>query len=323
MVRSASFTGRAKVLGAFAVSLSLSLAAFAASAVRAEESGTASPASEKTASVEAPARVLSAGGAVTEIVYALGAGERLIATDVTSLYPEEAKDLPKVGYFRQLAAEPIVAMDPDLLLVVEDAGPEDVLRQLKAAGMNIVTVPDETSPAGVLQKIGAVGAALGLQEEAKQLEAKTARRFEALETLIADAKDAPRVVILLSAGRGAPLAGGAESSADAMIKLAGGTNAFSEFENWKPVSAESLIAAAPDVIVVPSHVAEAMGGKDKVLEIAGVAETPAGRERRFVMMDSLLLLGFGPRTPEAAQKLARVLHPELAAKAAQLNSAEH
>lgn len=308
MVRSASISGRAKVLGAFAISLLLSLAAFTVSAVRAAESGMASPELSETE----PARIVALGGAVTEIVYALGAGSNVIAADITSLYPADARALPKVGYFRQIAAEPIIAMNPDMILAIDDAGPKDVLRQIEEAGLDVVMIADETSAEGVLDKVEAVGRALDRTQEAAALKTRIAAEFDVLADSVAKAESKPKVAVLLSAGKGAPMAGGSPSSAEGIVSLAGGTNAFQEFSDWKPVSAESLIAAAPDVIVVPDHVARAVGGAEGIAQMPGVAGTPAGREGRIVVLDSLLLLGFGPRTPEAARKLAAELHPELA-----------
>lgn len=312
MVRSVSIAGRAKVLGAFAISLLLSLAAFTVSAVRAAESGMASPAISEAE----PARIVALGGAVTEIIYALGAGGNVIAADITSLYPADARQLPKVGYFRQVAAEPIIAMNPGVILAIEDAGPKDVLRQIEEAGVKLVTIPDETSAEGVLEKVEAVGRALGRPAEAAALKDRIAAEFDVLAGVVAKAESKPKVAVLLSAGKGAPMAGGSPSSAEGIVSLAGGTNAFQEFSDWKPVSAESLIAAAPEVIVVPDHVARAVGGVEGIAQMPGVTGTPAGREARIVVLDSLLLLGFGPRTPEAARKLAAELHPELAGELA-------
>ncbi len=261
----------------------------------------------------APARVISIGGAVTEVVFALGAGDRVIAVDSTSRHPPIAEALPDVGYMRALAAEPIIALAPDLVLAVEDAGPAAVIDQLRAAGTRIVTVPDEPSPEGVRRKIAVVAAALGLEAEGRTLAARIDAELARLAHELAAVKRQPSVLFLLSVGNGgAPLAGGAETSAAGIVELAGGRNAVSAFTGYKPLSPEAAVAAAPDVVLVTERTLELLGGPEAVLARPEVALTPAGRRRRLIAMDGLLLLGFGPRTPQAARQLAAALHPAIA-----------
>jgi iron complex transport system substrate-binding protein len=88
-------------------------------------------------------RVVSIGGAVTEVVAALGAADRLVAIDSTSRYPASLRGLPDIGYMRHLAAEPILALEPTLILAVADSGPVTALAQLKASGVPLVIVPDD------------------------------------------------------------------------------------------------------------------------------------------------------------------------------------
>ena len=130
-----------------------------------------------------------------------------------------------------------------------------------------------------------------------------------VENALAALPDTPSVVFLISVGRGAPMAAGAGTSADAMIALAHARNAVEGFEGYKPLSAEAAIGLAPEAVVLPDHVVAAAGSAGKAVEIAGLAGTPAGRDGRIVVMDGLKLLGFGPRTPEAVAELARGLHP--------------
>jgi iron complex transport system substrate-binding protein len=253
--------------------------------------------------------IVSIGGDVTEIVYALGAGDRVIAVDITSRHPKVARDLPQVGYMRQLSAEPILSLSPKLILAIADSGPPPVLDQLKAAGACLVLVPDDHSTPGVIKKVDAVAAALGRQAEGKALQAKLAADFAALQSTVAGFKDQPRVLFLFSVGEGAPMVGGRDTSADSIIQLAGGRNAITEFSEFKPVSSEGLIAAKPDVLLVTELTLEKLGGLEGLLRRTDVAQTPAGRHKRIVAMESLLLLGFGPRAPQAIRDLAAALHP--------------
>lgn len=261
-------------------------------------------------------RVVSIGGSITEIVYALGAQDRLVAVDSTSRHPAEARDHPNVGYMRQLSAEPLLALDPGLLLAIEDTGPAHVLDQLRAAGTRLVMVPDDPSPQGVLEKIEVVAEALGLEGRGRQLVARLELEFAELDAHLAATDRAPKVLFLLSVGSGVPLAAGRDTSAAGIVELAGGTNAVTVFEGFKPLSPEAAVAAAPEILLVTKRTLGLLGGPDKLLARPELAATPAGHARRFVEMDGLLLLGFGPRTPQAIRELAAALHPELSLRSA-------
>ena len=272
------------------------------------------------AALAAPARsdagpaatgVVSVGGAITEIVYALGAEDRVIAVDSTSRYPPQARDHPNVGYMRQLSAEAILALEPGLVLAEADAGPPAALDQLRAAGVPLVVVPDHPSTGGVLEKVTAVARALGLESRGNELSALLEQEFEELQDRLAPVDNRPSVLFLLSVGRGAPLAGGRGTSADGIIALAGGRNAVAALDGYKPLSPEAAAGAAPEVVLVTERTLRLLGGAAALLERPEIAVTPAGRSARLVVMDGLLLLGFGPRTPEAIRRLAVALHPGL------------
>ena len=263
------------------------------------------------ATAQTAPRIVSIGGSVTEFVYALEAGDLLIAVDATSRHPPEATAKPNVGYMRALSAEPILSLEPTLVLAVADAGPRATLEQLRAAGVHLVTVPDDPSPAGIVEKARAVAAALEAPERGEALAVRLADALHAARESTAHINHRPRVLFLLSVGRGAPLAAGRSTSAQAMIELAGGINAISEFEGYKPISPEAFAIAAPDHVLVTERTLERMGGESGVLAVPGLAITPAGQARRLIAMDGLLLLGFGPRTPQAVAQLVSLLHPEL------------
>jgi iron complex transport system substrate-binding protein len=263
-----------------------------------------------TAYAETPHRVVSVGGAVTEIVYALGAEDRLVAVDATSTHPPAADDLPDVGYMRRLAAEPILALDPDLLLLVEDAGPPEVIAQLHGTGVPIVMVPDSPSIDGVLEKVRRVANALDMVGAGETLASEIQAAHDGVAVRLEGVNDRPRVLFLMAMGSGAPLAAGAETSAAAIIAMAGGRITPDDVTGFKPLSPEALVKAAPDVIVVPDRSLEALGGAEAILSRPDLATTPAARDGRLVTMDALMLLGFGPRTPDAMATLAKALHPE-------------
>ncbi len=253
-------------------------------------------------------RVVSIGGDVTEIVYALGQGSRLTGVDQTSMYPKETSALPQVGYMRNLSAEGILSLKPTLVLAAAQAGPPAVLDQLKDAKVKLVLIPGDESIAGVLTKVDAVAAALGVPEKAAPLKASIEKRVAAVDAALKSVTTKTKTMFLLAQGPGGAMAAGTGTAADSIIGLARGSNVAGAFEGYKPLTAESAVALAPEVIIVAEHAVAMLGGLDKLKARPEIAITPAGRNKRIVVMDALLLLGFGPRTPDAIAALARVLH---------------
>jgi len=257
-------------------------------------------------------RLVVVGGALTEIVYALGAEASLVAVDTTSQYPPDAlKRLPNVGYMRALSAEGVLSLKPTLILADGDAGPPTALAQLKNAGAALVLLRKNPTPAGVVYKLRAVARVFGREAEGEKRAAAFEADMAALAAAIAKAGRRPKAVFLLSASRGL-LAAGQDTAADHMIALAGGVNAIQGYTGYKPLSGEAVIAGKPDVILATEHGLAQLGGAERLLERAELAATPAGREKRVVALDALLVLGFGPRTPLGIRFLAEKLHPGLA-----------
>lgn len=255
-------------------------------------------------------RIVSVGGSTTEIVYALGAGDMLVGVDSTSIYPREADALPDVGYVRQLAAEGLLSLRPDLILAGSEAGPASALEQAAQAGVEIVKLKDGFAPADVYAHIETVGTALSRQAEAAALIDTLKRDMEAVLGEVETLDRHPRVLFLLQAGRGPMLVSGKNTAVDAAIKLAGGVNAVSAFEGFRPFSPEAAAEAEPDYILLTEQTVEALGGKEKVLADPALILTPAARAGRLVTMDALYLAGFGPRLAHAIRDLAAQIHPE-------------
>ncbi len=294
--------------------LAVSMAVSVSEAGEAKAQSSVVDATGKQVVVEGNASLVSVGGSVTEIVYALGLADRVLAVDSTSLYPNAATNLPNVGYMRRLAAEPILAMAPSLVLAVEDSGPPAVLDQLREAGLQVVVVPDEPTPQGISEKIELISGALGVSDKGRVLSRQVEEELQDLRKAVMATGQRPRILFLLSIGNGgAPLAAGRETSAASIIELAGGVNAIDAFQGYKALSPEALVEAAPDVLLVTRRSLGLLGGADGLLQVPEISETPAGREGRIVAMDGLLLLGFGPRTPQAIAELAEALHPDFIA----------
>jgi len=262
-----------------------------------------------TASAEPAERIVSVGGDVTEILYAIGAGERIIAVDTTSRYPAEATALPNVGYMRRLSAEPILALAPDHIIAVADAGPKDAITILRRAGVRFTEIPDEPTVEGALAKIHAVAVATGQTERGTALAEDTASRVQAALASVPKDQPKPRALFLLSVGRGALMAGGRDSSADAMIKLAGGENIATGFSGYKPFEPEAMLALNPEIIIVTKRTMTALGGVEQMRAQPQFATTKAAATGRIVAFDGALLLGFGARLASAIEMLTAAFYP--------------
>ena len=186
--------------------------------------------------------------------------------------------------------------------------PPDVLEQLEAAGVAIERLPSEHTLEAVTERVTRLAARFGQEEEGVALVEQIEAEMVDARSLADNAGPAPRAIFLLGTGAGSAMAAGRDTAADAMLRFAGAENLFDDIEGYKPVSAESMIAAAPDTIVVVAH-----GGSTPedivadALKVPGVDATPAGRTRHVVAADALRLLGFGPRIGEAARDLAERL----------------
>jgi iron complex transport system substrate-binding protein len=253
-------------------------------------------------------RIVSIGGPVTEIVFALGHGDRVVAVDTSSVYPAAVTSLPQVGYQRTLSAEAVLAVSPDLVIASADAGPPAALDQIRAAGVRIEIIPAASTVEQAAARIEAVGGVL--HEPARASRAAAQLRVDASaarKRCCAGEHRVSKAVLVYARGAGTVLLAGTGTPAAAMLELAGARNAVTGFAGFKPISAEALVAAAPEAIVIPARGLASIGGETGLLALPGVADTPAGRAHRIVAVDDLLLLGFGPRLPAAIDELARGL----------------
>jgi iron complex transport system substrate-binding protein len=255
-------------------------------------------------------RIVAIGGTVTEIIYALGEGGRVVAVDTTSLYPPEATSKPNIGYVRQVSAEGVLSQKPDLIIAESGAGPVDAITILKQSGLAYVSIPSPPDAKAIPDKIRAVGQAIGRSEKAEALAKSVEASLKAVEDKVASGTGPKKKVLFaLSLANGRVMAAGSESSADAMIRLAGGENAVSSVSGYKPLTDEAVIAAAPDVVLVMSGGSQHLTA-EKAFALPALAATPAGRNNAFVTMDGLYLLGLGPRAADAARDLHALLYPE-------------
>ncbi|PID42650.1 MAG: hemin ABC transporter substrate-binding protein [Proteobacteria bacterium] len=260
-------------------------------------------------------RIISIGGSVTEIVYALGQEGRLVARDTTSTYPAAANNLPNVGYMRRLSPEGVLSVTPDMIIAEAGSGPQETIDVLRQASVNYVEIPDGFDRDAVKTKIIAVAEALGLPKEGAELANRVDAKLAAAEKQAAGHKGKPkRVLFILSTRGGRIMASGRNTAADGIIRMAGGVNAVGDFEGYKSVTDEAIIAAAPEVILMMSR-SGAEGSShsqanEELFALPAISTTPAAKARKVIRIDGLLLLGFGPRTADAITALSEALYGE-------------
>jgi len=247
----------------------------------------------------APERVVTLGGSVTEIAFALDRGDRIVADDLSSLYPEAATRLPRVGYYRATPVEGVVAMQPDMVLASEQAGPPQAIQKLAELGVNLQVVSDQPTIESLFRRIEQVAGALDARSAGAQLSASLRRDLDRIQAQ----PRSGRPTLLMVNRTGASQGAGSGTAADEVLRLAGLTNVLSGQQGYKPLSPEAMTALAPELIVITTSSLDALGGMDKLLQVPGVIGTPAARAGRIVVMDDLLVLGLGPRLPQALRQL--------------------
>ncbi|MFA7445439.1 MAG: ABC transporter substrate-binding protein [Flavobacteriaceae bacterium] len=250
-----------------------------------------------------PQRIISLNGAITEIVCALGHQDKLVGVDVTSTYPKDVKTKAKdLGHVRSVSVENIIALKPQLVLATQtDLSPE-LVNRLKQAKIDVVTFNHDFSVEGVKKLIEQVAGALA-EGGYKKLFTKIDTDFAKVRNL----KNKPKVLFIYARGAGTLMVAGKNTPMEKIIALAGGVNAVNDFEDFKPLTPESLLQADPDYILLFTSGLQSLGGVNGILDVNGISKTRAGKNKKIIAMDGQLLSGFGPRVGEAAQELNQLL----------------
>lgn len=262
-------------------------------------------------------RIVSLNGDLTEIIFALGLGDSVVAVDVTTTYPADAAALndagKTVGFGQQLSAEAVLAFDPTLVIGDGQIAPPEAIEQLREAGVPVLILGSHTSLDGVRTKIIQVSQILDVQDAGRELADSVTAEIDAARALVEDDDTDPKVAFVYVRGPQTVFIFGAAMPTQAMIEGAGAidvgaaTGAFGP----APLTPEAIVAAAPEVIILPQAGLQALGGIDAFLELPGISETPAGQNQNLLAYEEGYFFGLGPRTGQALAELISDLYPDL------------
>ncbi|AIV36803.1 MULTISPECIES: heme/hemin ABC transporter substrate-binding protein [Streptomyces] len=262
--------------------------------------------------VKGAERVVPLSGSLSEIVFTLGLGGRVVARDVTATF-EQAARLPVVTRGHDVSAESVLSLKPDLVLAETTTGPREAVDQIRAAGVPVVFVEAAKGLDDVGPRIRAVAGALGVPAAGKELTRRSEQRIEAVRAEVPHGEK-PRVAFLYLRGSASVyLIGGEDSGAGSLIEAAGAVDAGAASglgKDFTAITSEALVKAAPDAILVMSKGLESVGGVDGLVRIPGVAQTPAGMDRRVVSVEDGVLLNYGPRTDQVLESVVTQLYGE-------------
>jgi iron complex transport system substrate-binding protein len=247
-------------------------------------------------------RIVSANGTLSEILVGLGLEKQIVGVDVTSTFPASLEKLPKIGHNRSIAAEGILALNPDVIIYTDQSMlSPTVIKQLNSSGKKVVAFKHEYSKDGAIKLIREVGAYFNANAEAE----KMVRALQVDLAKIPVSVNPKKLLFIYARGTGTLMVSGTGTSIDKMFQLTGHKNAVTGFSDFKPLTAESLITANPDVLVLFSSGLQSLEGMDGLLRVPGIANTNAGRNKKIISMDGQFLTGFGPRLGKAAFELSQ------------------
>lgn len=255
-------------------------------------------------------RIIPVDGDLAETVFALGLGDRVVATDLSATYPPEADALPQIGYQRALSAEPIAAFEPTVVLATDLAGPPEALDDLRRLGIPVVVITPPPTVDGSIDKVRRVAEALGVPERGEALAAQMRSEIDAATARAATFADHPKVATLYLRGTQAQLVFGAGSGSDSVVAAAGGIDVGTLLgvDDYAELTTESILQAAPDVILVSTTGLESVGGLAGLGDLAGLSLTPAVRDGRVYAFEDQYLFGLGPRVGHLLDDLVTKLH---------------
>ena len=245
-----------------------------------------------------PSRIVSIGSSITEIIYFLNNQDQIIAIDITSNFPEDAKKFPSVGYIRNLSAEGLLSTNPSIIISEDDIGPKNIIKQIQDTKTELRIIPEEQTLNGIIQKIQCVGNIIGQQKEAEE---KISSEINPVINKIKEIKKEKdlsniKIMMILSTEGNSTVVAGANTSGDSFIKMLGATNIFESINGWKAVTAETILLKNPDYIIIPEKDLHKQSNVNTISENMILKETNAGKNNGYIIKDGMAILGYGPRT---------------------------
>lgn len=247
-------------------------------------------------------RIVSLNGTVSEILSDLGLEKQVVGTDVASTYPETMKNKPKVGHNKKIPIEGVLALQPNLIIGTKQEVTEETKEQFKNAGIRLLLFDQEFSVEGTKNLIRNVSDSLKHTAKGDSILAKFNSDMDKLNAIQVESKK-PKVLFIYARGAGTIMVGGKGTQVDKVIALAGGENVAKDFPDYRPLTAEALVAYNPDVLLFFNSGLTSLGNEEGLLGIQGVKETNAGKNKKIIAMDGQLLSGFSARLPLAIQEL--------------------
>lgn len=255
-------------------------------------------------------RVLPLSGGLAEIVFTLGLGDNVVGRDVAVTF-DEAADLPVVSEGHEVSAESVLALQPTVILADTQTGPPETIEQIQGAGVPVVIVEEAWTIDDMYPRFERIAEVLGVPEAGNHLAERTQEQMADVREASLEASGDPLVAFLYLRGTaGVYLLGGPGSGADALLAEIGARDAGVEMgltTPFTPITAEALIEAQPDVLLVMTNGLDSVGGVEGLAEIPGIAQTPAGRDGAVIDFEDGALLNFGPRTPQVITAMAEEL----------------
>lgn len=247
-------------------------------------------------------RIVSLNGTVSEIISELGLIDQIVGTDVASTYPESLADKPKVGHNKKVPVEGVLALRPNLIIGTKEDLNQETVEQFQQAGVRLILIDQQFSVEGTKNLIRTVSDSLDLSAKGDSI----LNTFDQEMAEVADyntTAEKPKVLFIYARGAGTMMVGGTGTQADQVIALAGGNNVAKDFEQYRPLTPEALVAYNPDVLLFFSSGLSSLGDQEGLLNVQGVRETNAGKNKNIVAMDGQLLTGFSHRLPQAIEEL--------------------
>ncbi|RBL69333.1 hemin ABC transporter substrate-binding protein [Pseudomonas sp. MWU13-2625] len=270
-------------------------------------------ASLQATAADLPQRWVSAGGALSEWVSALGGESKLVGVDTTSQHPQSLKQLPSIGYQRSLSAEGILSLRPDILIGTEEMGPPPVIAQVKSAKVQVELFSAQPDLPTLEKNVTHLGQLLGAQAQATRLLESYQQQLTAQKARVAELQarhKAPGVLVLIGHAGGKPLIAGKDTAADWMLQRAGGHN-LATHTGYKPFSVESLAGLDPEVLVFADRALSGEAAKAALFKENPILNSSrAAKAGRVLELDPTLLVGgLGPRLPAALKNLSDGFYP--------------